>query len=178
MNCLFTIWHENQSFLFKWLLAKTHNLQESEDIMQDIFLKIMKSQQQFCRIKDPKSWLFTIARHHYIDTLRKTSGIKESISDCFPTESHTPEPIVQMQQCLPRVLLKLSCQERDIIEKCDLNGMHQADYAQQNGISISATKSRLRRARTTLKQRLTAECHVKHENGNITSFYSAYHTVK
>jgi RNA polymerase sigma-70 factor (ECF subfamily) len=49
--------------------------------------------------------------------------------------------------CLPRVLSELAGADRDAIIACDLQGMSQADFATSQGLSLSAAKSRLQRAR-------------------------------
>jgi RNA polymerase sigma-70 factor (ECF subfamily) len=49
--------------------------------------------------------------------------------------------------CLPRVLSELSAEDREAITLCDLQGMAQAEFARTTGLSLSAAKSRVQRAR-------------------------------
>ncbi|SNX49582.1 RNA polymerase sigma factor SigZ [Vibrio thalassae] len=49
--------------------------------------------------------------------------------------------MTQLQTCLPRILPKLSDDDRHIIEMCDLNGLPQLDYAQKYGLTLAATKA-------------------------------------
>ena len=48
--------------------------------------------------------------------------------------------MVQLQRCLPQVLVKLTEQDRDVIEQCDLNGMTQKDYAEKHQLSLPAVR--------------------------------------
>ena len=61
------------------------------------------------------------------------------------------EPVAVVDQltgCLRRVLAELDEADADIIRQCDLNGQRQQDYAAAHGLSLPATKARLRRAQS------------------------------
>ena len=60
--------------------------------------------------------------------------------------------------CIERALPHLEPQDRDILRRCDLEGRRQADYADDHGLGLPATKARLRRARQRLRKRLIAQC--------------------
>lgn len=47
----------------------------------------------------------------------------------------------QLTACLPRVLTELDCADRDILTRCDIEGMTQQTYANQQGLSLPAVKS-------------------------------------
>jgi RNA polymerase sigma-70 factor (ECF subfamily) len=73
--------------------------------------------------------------------------------------------------CLPRVLSELHEDDRDVITCCDLQGMSQAAYAQKIGLSLSAAKSRLQRARVRMKQQMTQACQVQlDDSGQVADF--------
>ena len=66
---------------------------------------------------------------------------------------------------------ELSQGDREAITRCDLQGMAQAEFAHLKGLSVSAAKSRLQRARVRLKQRLTEGCQVQLDNaGRVSDF--------
>jgi len=76
-----------------------------------------------------------------------------------------------LTMCLTRVLSELSAQDRDAITQCDLQGMAQADFALAQGLSLSAAKSRLQRARQRLRERMTLACQVQlDESGQVSDF--------
>jgi RNA polymerase sigma-70 factor, ECF subfamily len=73
--------------------------------------------------------------------------------------------------CLPRVLSELDLEDRDAITLCDLQGMSQAEYAKAKGLSLSAAKSRVQRARTRMKQQMSVACQVKTDPaGHVLDF--------
>ncbi|MDP2107617.1 MAG: sigma factor-like helix-turn-helix DNA-binding protein, partial [Rhodocyclaceae bacterium] len=73
--------------------------------------------------------------------------------------------------CLPRVLSELSAQDREAITRCDIEGMTQQDFAKLKGITLPGAKSRVQRARTRLKARMTEVCRVSFEaTGEVAGF--------
>lgn len=168
MKCLMTAWHNTEPMLYSWLLKQTHNQHETEDIMQEVFLKAMSNSDKFCSLRDGKSWLFTVTKNLYIDRWRRK--IESEDIDDLEAQENTQPVMVQLQTCLPRILPTLADRDRHIIEVCDLNGITQADYAKQNKLSLSATKARLRRARLELKQRLIDECQVSENASGVCCF--------
>nr|WP_228481350.1 sigma-70 family RNA polymerase sigma factor [Vibrio fluminensis] len=168
MKCLMEAWNRTESSLYHWLLKQTHNQHELEDIVQEVFLKAMSHSERFCTLNDGKSWLFKVAKNHFIDTVRRR--IERAELDELTSNQQLPSPVVQLQKCLPKVLVKLDHHDRDIIESCDLNGMLQSEYAQKNQLSLPAVKSRLRRARMVLKQQLVRECKVSQDQSGVCCF--------
>ncbi len=58
-------------------------------------------------------------------------------------------------------LAALDPDDRDVLSRCDLQGMTQKDYAQANGLSLPAVKSRVLRARARLRLLLVERCGVR-----------------
>ncbi|GEA60186.1 ECF RNA polymerase sigma factor SigW [Vibrio comitans NBRC 102076] len=168
MKCLMKAWGETEHQLYGWLIKQTQSQQETEDIMQEVFLKAMKNSERFCTLEDGKSWLFRVTKNLIIDRLRKKMEC-EDIEE-FVAPSEIPPVMTQLQTCLPRLLPKLTDSERDIIEQCDLFGATQLDYATRNGLTLSATKARLRRARNELKHKLIVECKVEQDDSGVCCF--------
>jgi len=55
----------------------------------------------------------------------------------------------------------LSPDNREAITLCDVQGMAHAGYARAKGLSLSAAKSRLRRARVKLRSQMSQACQVQ-----------------
>ncbi|WP_050648734.1 sigma-70 family RNA polymerase sigma factor [Vibrio coralliirubri] len=163
-------WNHAEPSLYGWLLKQTQNPHEAEDIMQEVFLKAMANSERFCTLQDGKSWLFKMTRNHLVDQLRRK--IHSVNIDEFVMPTDISPAMVQLQRCLPKVLVKLTDQERDVIEQCDLNGMAQKDYAEKYQLSLPAVKARLRRARIELKTVLVSECKVKQDHTGVCCFKS------
>lgn len=164
-----TAWNENQQALKNWLVKKTGDRDLSEDILQDLFIKALQHKERFCTLTDAKSWLFKIARNSVIDVYRKR---KQEI-DCIPNQvvqEDEKAPIVNLQQCLIRVLSELDEDDKEVIEQCDMQGQSQVNYAQMKGLSLSATKSRIQRARKKLREQMILSCKVQLDQHGVRSF--------
>lgn len=170
MKCLMVAWNQTEASLYRWLLKQTQNRHIAEDIMQDVFMRAMNNSERFCTLQDGKSWLFKITKNLFIDHIRRQIDA-EPFNELAQSEDIIP-PMVQLQRCLPKVLIKLSEQQRAIIEACDLNGMTQQSYAKQHQLTLPATKARLRRARIELKNLLIQECKVQQNDGKVCCFRS------
>lgn len=171
MKCLMQAWQQNEPAIRAWLLSKTRSVEQTDDLMQDTFLKALQHPEKFCSLADSKSWLFKMVRNTWIDQYRTHHATEpltpEVISDTTISTDEIKAPIVDLQSCLPRVLSELCEEDRDVIQCCDLNGMTQADYARLRAISTAGAKSRIQRARLKLKQHLTVACQVKLDNQRV-----------
>ena len=174
MHCLMTAWHENEILLKNWLIKQTGNYDQAQDLLQDVFIKAMKHKDVFCRIENAKSWLFTVAKNSFIDSYRKSKGegqsILDGIEDFHSDDKEDSAPISDLEQCLSRVILELEYDDKDIIEHCDIQGMSQGDYAQNKKLSLSATKSRIQRARKKLRQQMILSCNVQFDQDKVCCF--------
>jgi RNA polymerase sigma-70 factor (ECF subfamily) len=58
------------------------------------------------------------------------------------------------------VLSELSAPDREAITLCDRQGMAQADFARAKGLTLSAAKFRMQRARVRLGAQMSVACQV------------------
>lgn len=162
-------WNENEQALKNWLMKKTASPDLAQDLLQDLFLKALQNKERFCTLKHAKSWLFTMAKNTLIDSYRKTKlGGKAEYIETIDEQQHLP--IVNLQGCLLRVLSEISVDDRDIIEQCDIQGLPQIEYGQSRGLSLTATKSRIQRARKKLREQMILSCKVEFDQQGVTSF--------
>tara|TARA_R110002050_G_scaffold48192_3_gene111969 strand:- start:17625 stop:18191 length:567 start_codon:yes stop_codon:yes gene_type:complete len=172
--CLIDIWHLSESEIYFWILKQTSDKELSFDLLQDTFLKALQHKELFCDIQNQRAWLYKVARNILIDNQRK-SKIKHllDISEHEPSwEEPQSAPIDSLAQCLPKALDKLSQIDKDIISHCDLQGCSQQDYADKNQLTLVATKSRIQRARTKLKNILLKQCHIRFdEHQHVCCFF-------
>jgi len=77
------LYNEYSKDIYNHLFWLTHNPVLSEDLLQETFLHAIKSISSFRGDSSVKTWLYSIARHLWIDHLRKTKiiTINEEISN-------------------------------------------------------------------------------------------------
>jgi len=170
MKCVIQAWHHHESELRRWLLSNLKNPTDAEDLIQDVFEKAMLQGEKFCSIKNARAWLFKVARNALIDRYRIQHDQVE-LPDNLTIIEDEPAAVDKLSECLPRILTELSDEDREIITLCDLNEIPQQRYAQMKGISLSAAKSRIQRARKRMRQQLENGCQVQlDETGNVCCF--------
>jgi RNA polymerase sigma-70 factor (ECF subfamily) len=170
MNCLTSAWTAHEPELRGWLRRRLANPAEADDLLQDLFLKALRQGERFCSVHNARAWLFEVARNRLADYLRVERNMVE-LPDDLPDYVVETEAVDTLTACLPRVLSELSAQDREVITLCDLQGMAQADFAAARGLSLSAAKSRVQRARQRLRAQMSQVCQVQlDEAGHVAYF--------
>jgi len=158
--CIVNAWNANEAELRAFLLVRVADMEEVDDLLQELFIKLAQQGQGFCAVKNPRAWLFCVARHFLADRYR-TKKVFVELDPNTPSEVDYLPPITELEACLERNLALLPASDRRIIEACDLQNQRQQSYARQYGLTLSATKSRLLRARQKLKDKIIKNCQVK-----------------
>ena len=169
--CLNRAWQDHSAELRRFLVQRANHASDGEDLLQELFLKALQQDGNFCRIDNPRAWLFHVARNLLIDRLRLTKDQVPLPDDLAAEPDLDVLPVDKLSQCIPRVLSELAPADREAILLCDLQGMTQQAYAQRLGISLSAAKSRVQRARVRMQAQMVCACQVSfNESGEVCSF--------
>lgn len=170
-TCLNRAWRTHKTEIRSFLSRRVVDKAETDDLLQEVFLKALLLGRSFCAIDNPRAWLFQVARNMLIDRLR-LSREQVSLPDDLCAETEPPVDTVDaLTQCLPRVLSELSAEDREAVTLCDLNGITQQEFADRAGISLPAAKSRVQRARRRLQEHMVQACQVKFdEQGKVCCF--------
>ncbi len=167
-ECVLQAWHDHQVELRGFLISQMKEPSMADDVLQDVFFKAMREGRNFCDLQNPKAWLFRVARNALIDSHRLRKHWVP-VPDNLP-DDHAPEraPVDKLDACINATLQDLAESDRDILWACDLESMSQEAYAQARGLSLPATKARIRRARERLREALALRCHVVlDDSGNV-----------
>lgn len=159
--CVVTAWRAHEAELLGYLRHRLADPDAADDVLQDVFLKAMRLGQGFCTLDQPRAWLFQVARNALVDRFRTTRPTEPLPEDLPETLPDALAPVDALAGCLDRALAELPAADAAILRACDLEGRKQAEFAQANGVSLAATKSRLLRARQRLRERLASACQVR-----------------
>lgn len=146
------------------------NSEDVLDVSQEVFLKVYKSIGTFKGDSEFSTWLYRIAKNTALDFVRKSkqntvsidSSGEESEGFDIPDESIGSSPEKKALQkekteLLHKAIRNLSDEHREIIILRDLNDYSYEDIAQRLGIEPGTVKSRLHRARESLRKILLKE---------------------
>ncbi len=156
--------------IYRVALRMLGNEQDAEDVSQETFIKAYKNIQNFEGRSKISTWLYRIAVNEALMFLRKQKGIFVDIDQEIETETgdFIPRQIVDWC-CLPEEEL-MSGETRSIIDQAietlslpnraafllrDIEGLSTQEAADALGISESALKVRLMRARLALREVLS-----------------------
>lgn len=143
--CIHDAWRRHEVELRGWLRARLDGDEAlAEDFLQNLFLEALRQGKRFCEVEHARAWLFTAARNAIVDH-RRVSKRMVPLPDSLPVASDEPLPVDTLASCLPRALSELSDADADILRRCDLEGMAQATYASEHGLTVPGAKSRLQR---------------------------------
>ncbi len=147
----------------RWNPALWHYVQrmvgdedEASDALQDIWIRILRGLPALREPARIRPWLFGIARRALMDRLRRSYGRAE-LPNAVLDESPAPEPDHALLDDLDEMREELSAMpilEREVIVLFYLDELPLAQVADVLGIPEGTVKSRLFRARKTLRERL------------------------
>ena len=154
--------------IFRLTINITGNREDAEDAMQDAFLKAFAHLQNFHGDSRFYTWLVRIAANEALMRLRRRRPNHFSIdqpidsdSDLMPRELEewSPNPEQQyakseIDNIISTLLEQLEDEYRIVLVLRDVEELSTQETADALGISLSAVKSRLLRARLKLREKL------------------------
>lgn len=170
-TCLMRAWLTHSSELRAWVVRRLPADEDADDFMQDLFLKSLRRRAHFCTLENARAWMFSVARNQLTDQFRLRREHLVLPPDLV-ADHEEPVAVDLLSICLPKNLNKLSPDQRDVLKSCDLDGQKQVDYAREHGLTLSAVKARLRRARQRLQSCLLDNCqvHFDADTGQVCCF--------
>ena len=145
--------------LFGFFYRMTHNAKTSEDLVQNVFLRMLKYKHTFTGEGKFTTWMYHLARNINVDHHKKQSrmGYKDDLSDWenrLPDDVDTESQINQQEeiQLLNTAMAKLAPEKREILVLSRYQGLKYKEIGQLMNCSEGAVKVRIHRALTDLKK--------------------------
>lgn len=173
------IWNEFGKLLKNFILKRIPNKFDADDILQDVFVRIHLNIGQLQNTEKLLPWIFTIARNVIADFYRKSKFDKNiDFSNLINENIYIDDEMKDMCVCLQPFIDTLPEIYKEALISVDLEKMPQLEFAALKGISYSAAKSRVQRAREMLKDSIVNCCKLYTDRyGNIVD-YKEKHLVK
>jgi RNA polymerase sigma-70 factor (ECF subfamily) len=153
------IWNDFSGRLRQFIQRRVSDPAVTEDILQDVFLKISTRIGQLKQPEKLQAWLFLIARNAVIDHYRTRKETVE-LSESLPAEDEiAPGELEGLKAAFRRMVHNLPEPYREAILLTEFEGVSQVELARRLGISVSGAKSRVQRGREQLKRMLEECCH-------------------
>jgi RNA polymerase sigma-70 factor (ECF subfamily) len=151
----------------RFIGARVKNASAADDLTQDVFLKVMR---QLEHVRDPRrimGWIFQIARREVADHFRRARPT-EAFEEKRDTSPPTRPEVMDREEARLRdelaayvrsVVNQLPPLYREALLLTDYEGLSQVELADRIGLSVSAAKSRVQRARSMAKAIIDRCCH-------------------
>lgn len=161
------IWVDFGKGLAATICKKTGHLDHCHDILHDVYLKLYDNIDKVTVAGNIGGYLNRMAHNTVVDYYRQ-QNTPFAIEEELIMEEHT-ETSTQLADCCLRPMIEsLPEKYRDALIKVEIEGMPQKVLADSLGLSLSAAKSRVQRAREKLKEVVMNCCRYEFDRyGNI-----------
>ena len=132
----------------------------ADDLLQEVWLKVVKRLGDLPSVREMDSWLYRIARNVLTDFYRR-KRTRIDIPDDLPAEpddSTVSNLKEQLNGYIRDVVESLEEPYREGLKLTLYDGISQVELAERLGLSVSAAKSRVQRARAEVRKRMEACC--------------------
>lgn len=159
-----------QSRLRDFIRRRVPDSRDAEDILQDVFYRLVEANRLLMPIDHITGWLFRVARNRIVDLFRKKkpeelsdiaveSGDDErlSLEELIPSADAGPEALYARTLLLGELELaldELPDEQREVFVAHELDGRSFKEIAADTGVNVNTLLSRKRYAVLHLRERL------------------------
>jgi RNA polymerase sigma factor (sigma-70 family) len=159
-----------RSRLLNFIRRRVPDRFDAEDILQDVFYRLIEANRLLMPIDHVTGWLFRVARNRITDLLRKQAPDRFSditvsdeddealqIEDLLPSPDAGPEAVYVRTVFfdeLATAIAELPKEQRDVFVGHELEGRSFKEMSAESGVSVNTLLSRKRYAVLRLRERL------------------------
>ena len=164
---------EEQSRLRNFIRRRVPDPADAEDILQEVFYKLVEANRLLMPIDHVTGWLFRVARNRITDLFRKQKpeafsdaarndfsdedGDVPRIEDLLPSPDAGPEAVYVRSVLLDELELaldELPDEQREVFIAHELEGRSFKELSAESGVNVNTLLSRKRYAVLHLRERL------------------------
>lgn len=156
-------YNELRGSLLAFLRRLTGDAHVAEDLLHDVMLKALTQSSPDQVPRNLTGWLYAVARNAAMDfhrARRPAEALQDDIPEPEPSESEDDKALIELANCLRSMAERLPPRYRDTVLATELDGRPLKTVAADQGLSLSAIKSRASRGRRMLHEELIRCCHV------------------
>ena len=174
-----TLFDRHHRALFDYFARMTASRTAAEDLVQDVFFRMLKYRKTFRDESRFKAWMFHIARNARLDHFYIHQGempLPEDGMNELPSRSPLPGQELEQEQqnvLLECAMYRLPEEKREVLVLSRYQGMKYEQIAELIGCEVGAIKVRVHRALKDLREifkKLSSEklpCNVKKSENNL-----------
>lgn len=157
----------HQAQVYRFGVRMCGHPEDARDVLQETLLAMARGVKDFRGASSLSTWLYTIARSFCIKR-RRRSKLAPALERSLETDAAAdvagladpgkgPEEALmgkRIEQALAAAIAELTPAHREVLVLRDIEGLTAPEVAEVIGISVSAVKSRLHRARTAIRDQM------------------------
>lgn len=158
----------HQAQIYRFGLRMCRDPEDAQDIAQETLLTLARNVSDFRGASSLSTWLYTVARSYCIKKRRKSASRPEEIAlvpheggdtSAWIDPARTPDELLahkQLENALSRAIDALAPSYREVLILRDVEGLTANEVAEVLLLSPQAVKSRLHRARLSVREALAS----------------------
>ena len=150
-----SLFDRHHQSLFNYFYRLSADAASSEDLVQDVFLRMLKYRRSFRHDSLFRAWMYQIARTARIDRFkrRREEPTSEQVSSLRSPQDGPDQCLEDAEQSvlLQKALLQLSEDKREILILARFQQMKYSEIASLMGVETGAVKVRVHRAIVELR---------------------------
>jgi RNA polymerase sigma-70 factor (ECF subfamily) len=151
------LFKRHSAALFDFFCRMTGNRAASEDLVQDVFFRILKYRTTYRSEARFTTWMYQIARNVRFDHLKSLPFEVPILEESFKISGKAPSPGYELEQRqrseqIRRALLLLSEEKRELLVLAKYRELEYAELAVLFDVDVNVIKVRLYRAVKELRE--------------------------
>jgi RNA polymerase sigma-70 factor (ECF subfamily) len=171
-DCTEYVWKEYHDKLHGFILSRVNESSVADDILQDVFMRILSRIDTLKDCDKLQSWIYQITRNAIIDHYRAQKKMVELPSTlAAPDAELSNTASKEIDTCLLPMIESLPDPYRESVMLSEIEGRTQKEVAQKQGISLSGAKARVQRGRSMIKKMMFGCCRFEFDKrGNVIDY--------
>ena len=148
------LYHETKAAIYGFSLTITKNPADSEDVLQETYLKIWANADRYTSKGTPMSWILMIAKNLSLMKLREKKRHQDLEPEEWDMEFHIPDSAgnTEDRHLLEAALNLLTLEEREIILLHAVSGLKHREIAELLDMALATVLSKYHRALKKLRK--------------------------
>jgi RNA polymerase sigma-70 factor (ECF subfamily) len=171
-------WTDLHAAVRAFVARRVRDAHAADDIAQDVMLKVQSQlAAEPSAAEKLDAWVFRVARNAVIDHYRARGDQSPlDASDAIAIEREE-DPAAELSRCVRQIIQRLPPEYALALTLTDLQGLSQQQLADRIGLSLSAAKSRVQRAREKLQATLLDCCDIeRNRSGAVVDYQTTRRT--
>ncbi len=153
-----TIWKMRDK-LFRFSLKILDSRIEAEDVVQEVYFKVLNKQSDVEEVINPEAWCMTLTKNLSLDKLKSKHRRVNNISEAVPLSDTLDSPLKRAEildtvEHVKRLIKNLPEKQRAVIHLRDVEQMSYEEIVDILHIPLTQVKINLHRARSSIRAQM------------------------